>query len=143
MSTPPTPGQRLILRTDGAARGNPGPAAAGIVIQTEAGADLVRDKKYLGHMTNNQAEYRALIFGLQSALPLQPAALLVKMDSELVVRQMQGKYQVKSADLLPLFQDARALVAQLGRVTFAHVPRNENATADALANKALDEQRRA
>ena len=142
MNTPPIPGQRLILRTDGAARGNPGPAAAGIVIQTEAGVDLVRDKKYLGHMTNNQAEYRALIFGLQSALPLQPAALLVKMDSELVVRQMQGKYQVKSVDLLPLFQEARGLVAQLTRVTFAHVPRSDNAAADALANKALDEQRR-
>lgn len=138
MTIPSGSGQRLILRTDGAARGNPGPAAAGIVIEAEDGTTLFQDKHYLGHLTNNQAEYRALILGLQSALVLRPAALLVKMDSELVVRQMQGKYQVKSPDLLPLFQAARTLVAQLTHVTFAHVPRAENAAADALANQALN-----
>jgi ribonuclease HI len=135
-------GQRLILRTDGASRGNPGPAAAGIVVQTAEGEAVAREKHYLGIMTNNQAEYRALILGLQLALTLRPAVLLVKLDSELVVRQMQGKYKVKSIDLLPLYDAARALVAQLPRVLFEHVPRGENAMADALANRALDEERK-
>ena len=135
--TQPT-GKNLVLHTDGASRGNPGPAAAGIVIRTQAGEDLVATGRVLGKLTNNQAEYRALLLGLELALEMAPASLLVKMDSELVVKQMRGEYAVKSADLAPLHRQARALVAQFARVQFAHVPRRENALADALANRALD-----
>jgi ribonuclease HI len=134
--------QRLILRTDGASRGNPGPAAAGIVIQMEDGTDLVREGRYLGLMTNNQAEYRALILGLTIAATLHPAAVEVRMDSELVVKQMRGEYAVKSPDLLPLHQQAWALAGQLPQVAFVHVRRAANAVADALANRALDEHQR-
>ncbi len=135
-------GQRLILRTDGASRGNPGPAAAGIVIQTMEGTDLVREGHYLGTLTNNQAEYRALILGLTAVAALHPTAVAVQMDSELVVKQMRGEYAVKSPDLLPLHQEARTLARQLPQVTFTHVRRAANATADALANRALDERQR-
>src|SRR5215472_4006294 len=125
-------GKKLILRTDGAARGNPGPAALGIVIQTESGEEVAHDKAYLGRLTNNQAEYRALIAGLKAVVAYQPATILVKMDSELVVKQMRGEYRVKAPDLLPLYQEARQLVARLSRVQFTHVPRAENHLADAL-----------
>jgi ribonuclease HI len=104
-------GKKLILRTDGAARGNPGPAALGIVIQTESGEEVARDKAYLGRLTNNQAEYRALIAGLKAIAAYQAATIIVKMDSELVVKQMRGEYRVKAPDLLPLYQEARQLVA--------------------------------
>jgi ribonuclease HI len=134
-------GQRLILRTDGASRGNPGPAAAGIVISLESGADVLQAKQYLGRMTNNQAEYRALLMGLEAVTEMHPASVLVKMDSELIVKQMRGQYAVRSVDLLPLHQQARALVRALPKVEFVHVRRGENAIADALANKALDEQK--
>ncbi len=135
-------GQRLILRTDGASRGNPGPAAAGIVLSLESGADVLQAKHYLGRMTNNQAEYRALILGLQAATEMHPVSLLVKMDSELIVKQMRGEYAVRSPDLVPLHQQARALARALPKVEFVHVRRGENAIADALANKALDEHQR-
>lgn len=133
-------GKKLILRTDGAARGNPGPAALGIVIQTEGGEVVASEKAYLGRLTNNQAEYRALIAGLKAVAIYEPAVVLVKMDSELVVKQMRGEYRVKAPDLLPLYQEARRLVAGLPRVQFTHVPRAENHLADALANQALDER---
>ncbi|MBA3823487.1 MAG: ribonuclease HI family protein [Ktedonobacterales bacterium] len=136
--TQPKTGQDLVLFTDGASRGNPGPAAAGIVIRTRAGEDLVATGRVLGRMTNNQAEYRALLLGLELALPFAPATLLVQMDSELVVKQMRGEYAVKSADLAPLHKQARGIVAQFARVQFAYIPRRENALADALANRALD-----
>jgi ribonuclease HI len=136
--TQPQTGQDLILFTDGASRGNPGPAAAGIVIRTRGGEDLVSTGRVLGRMTNNQAEYRALLLGLEMALPYAPASLLVQMDSELVVKQMRGEYAVKSTDLAPLHKEARAAVAQFARVQFAYIPRRENALADALANRALD-----
>ncbi len=140
--TPPTEGTRLILRTDGASRGNPGHAAAGIVIQRESGEVIVRDKRYLGELTNNQAEYLALIEGLRAVAALKPAVVTVKMDSELVVKQMRGDYRVRSPELLPLYHEAQALVAALPQVRFAHVMRGENKLADALANEALDERAR-
>lgn len=137
-----TASRRLTLRTDGAARGNPGPAASGVVVQTESGEVIAREKAYLGRLTNNQAEYRALIAGLKLVATLQPTAVRVKMDSELVVKQMRGEYRVKAPDLLPLFEEARALMKALPGVQFTHVPRAENKLADALANEALDEQAR-
>lgn len=130
--------ETLILRTDGASRGNPGQAAAGVAIERTDGTLLARGKKYLGVMTNNQAEYRALILGLAAVGRYGPSAVRVMLDSELVVRQMTGQYRVKDEALRPLFEKARALARTLPNVTFMHVPRGENAAADALANEALD-----
>lgn len=135
-------GLPLILRTDGASRGNPGHAAAGVVIERDDGTLLARGKKYLGVMTNNQAEYRALVLGLLSAARYSPTALRVYMDSELIVRQMTGQYKVRDETLRPLYEEARKLAEALPNVTFTHVPRGKNALADALANEALDEQAR-
>ena len=135
-------GPVLVLHTDGASRGNPGHAAAGIVLADGQGTVLVRDAAYLGVLTNNQAEYRALILGLHAAARYNPASVRVYMDSELVVRQMRGEYRVKHELLLPLYEQACAAARALPHVTFANVPRSENAEADALANAALDEHAR-
>jgi ribonuclease HI len=135
------PNQPLVLRTDGASRGNPGHAAAGVVVQSTSGEALATLKQYLGVMTNNQAEYQALVLGLQLVLTYQPSSLHIKMDSELIVKQMRGEYRVKSPELLPLYNEVRSLIAQLPhRPQFTHVPRGENSQADALANAALDEE---
>jgi ribonuclease HI len=131
----------LILRTDGASRGNPGPAAAGVVIEAPDGALVARGNLYLGVMPNNQAEYRALILGLKSVARYHPHQVRVYMDSELVVKQMRGEYKVRHPELAPLWQEAQQLVAALPAVSFDHVPRARNALADRLANQALDEQR--
>lgn len=131
----------LILRTDGASRGNPGPAAAGVVIEAPDGALIARGKLYLGVMPNNQAEYRALILGLKSVARYHPAEVRVYMDSELVVKQMRGEYKVRHPELTPLWTEAKQLVAALPHVSFEHVPRGQNVIADRLANQALDEQR--
>ncbi len=135
-------GIALILRTDGASRGNPGHAAAGVALEREDGTLLARGKKYLGVMTNNQAEYRALILGLLSAIRYHPTTLHVYMDSELIVRQMTGQYKVRDETLRPLYEEAQKLARALPKVTFTHVLRGKNALADALANEALDEQAR-
>lgn len=135
--------ERLILRTDGASRGNPGPAAAGIVVErAQNGEVIVKIGRYLGEMPNNQAEYRALILGLQTVSALKPPAVDVFMDSELVVRQMTGVYQVRDTALRTLYQEAMALVRALPEVRFTHVRRAQNALADRLANAALDEHQR-
>ncbi|HKV85073.1 MAG TPA: ribonuclease HI family protein [Ktedonobacterales bacterium] len=131
---------RLLLRTDGASRGNPGPAAAGIVIERADGTLLARGKKYLGRLTNNQAEYQALILGLKAVAARSPASVAVYMDSELIVKQMNGEYRVKDTALRPLFEEARSLVSALPAVSFTHVRRGFNTLADALANEALDEE---
>lgn len=138
-----TEGERLIVRTDGASRGNPGHAAAGVVIEHADGTLKARGKKYLGVMTNNQAEYRALILGLRSVARYKPSAVSVYMDSELVVKQMLGQYKVRDESLRPLYEEARELARALPRVNFTHVLRGKNALADRLANEALDEQARA
>ena len=135
--------ERLALRTDGASRGNPGPAAAGVVIEDSVGAVLFSVGVYLGEMPNNQAEYRALIFGLRAVAEFQPGAVDVYRDSELVVRQMTGAYRVRDAILQQLHREATLLAQALPRVTFTHVRRAQNALADELANQALDRHRRA
>jgi ribonuclease HI len=133
-------GRQLVLRTDGASRGNPGHAAAGVVVEADDGTVLATGKHYLGVMTNNQAEYRALILGLKAVARYKPVAVRVYMDSELIVLQMTGQYRIKNAQLLPLYTEARALATRLGQVTFMHVPRGNNALADRLANEALNER---
>ena len=127
------------MQADGAARGNPGPAAYGFVLDTPSGAELAGEGVAIGEATNNVAEYRGLIAGLERAVALGVTRLEVRMDSELVVRQMTGRYRVKHPGLVPLFRRARALVESLEHWDIRHVPREQNKRADALANQALDE----
>jgi ribonuclease HI len=133
-----TRSRKLIVETDGAARGNPGLAGAGVIIKDEQGRRIETIGKYLGVTTNNQAEYRALIEGLRAVARHTPEAVTVRMDSELVVRQMIGQYRVRHPELLPLYIEATELLAALPNVTFVHVPREKNPGADQVANMAID-----
>jgi ribonuclease HI len=126
------------LRCDGGARGNPGPAAAAYVLIDGDGAEVEARGEYLGSVTNNVAEYRGLLAGLDAAGRLGVRSLKVFMDSELVVRQMTGEYRVKNAGLKPLYEQARTRVARFTSVAFVAVPREDNARADALVNDTLD-----
>lgn len=130
---------RAILYADGAARGNPGPAGAGAVLLDEAGQVFAEVWRGLGHATNNVAEYSALILGLEEALRRGVDDIEVRMDSQLVVRQMQGLWRIKHAGLKPLALRAGALLASFPKRRIEHVPRDENALADALANRGADE----
>jgi ribonuclease HI len=130
--------RELVLCTDGASRGNPGPAGAGAIITDEKGATLTEKAVYLGETTNNQAEYQALLIGLQEAVKLAPVRLTVRMDSELIVKQLNGEYRVRNRDLQPLHDRAQKLMEQLADVKVVHVPREENVDADRLANQAID-----
>lgn len=129
----------LTLFTDGACRGNPGCGGAGAVLMTGDGQVIATAKRFLGHCTNNIAEYRALILGLEEALVHGPATLTIYLDSELLVRQIQGVYRVKNPALQPLMVDVRALLARFDAWQVEHVPRSGNAQADRLANEAIDE----
>jgi probable phosphoglycerate mutase len=129
----------LVASIDGGARGNPGPAGYGVRLEDADGNVLAELHAPLGIATNNVAEYEALLAALRYAARLAPAALLVRSDSELLVKQMRGEYRVKHPGLQPLYQQARELVARIGRVRFEHVPRARNADADRLANLAMDE----
>jgi ribonuclease HI len=139
----PNPGARLtkVLRlfTDGAARGNPGPAGLGIVIEDENGKRLDGKKQYIGRATNNEAEYRALIEGLKAAAEWKPERLEVYLDSKLVVEQVNGSYRVRKPELQPLYQRAKELLGGFDEVVISHVEREKNRGADALANMALDD----
>jgi ribonuclease HI len=126
------------LRTDGGARGNPGPGGAGFVLEDESGAVVRRGGRYLGSVTNNVAEYAALIWGLETALDHGVQRLRVCADSELVVRQMNGIYRVKNEGLKPLFASAQKLVKCFASAEVTHVRREQNAAADELANLAMD-----
>ena len=126
------------LRTDGGARGNPGPGGAGFVLQDDEGAIVRSGGRFLGAVTNNQAEYEALVWGLQTALDHGVARLRVCADSELVVRQMNGVYRVKNAGLRPLFSKAQELLRRFDSAEIVHVRREMNAAADELANIAMD-----
>jgi ribonuclease HI len=129
----------LRLFTDGAARGNPGPAGLGVVIEDENGMRLQGLVRYIGTATNNQAEYLALIEGLRAASEWKPDRLEVFLDSKLVVEQMKGRYRVKNGSLAALHRQARELLENFPEVTIAHVAREKNRGADALANRAIDE----
>lgn len=126
------------LRCDGGARGNPGPAAAAFVLSDPAGREVEARGDYLGPATNNVAEYRGLIAGLEAAARHAVTKLVVSMDSELVVRQMTGQYRVKHEGLKPLHAEARAAADRIGSVQFNSVPRADNARADQLVNETLD-----
>lgn len=134
---------RLIARVDGGSRGNPGPAGYGVVLETEAGAVCGELKAFLGRQTNNYAEYQGLLAALRWAREHGVGEIEVRADSELMVRQMTGRYQVRSEALRPLFEEARALAAAFAGFRIVHVPREENRAADRLANQAMDDGRAA
>jgi ribonuclease HI len=126
------------LFTDGGARGNPGPAAYGYVIETEDGTVLAAEGAAIGTATNNVAEYSGLVAGLRRALELHVPQVEVISDSELMVKQMRGEYRVKNEALRGLFLEANALARRLDRVEYRHVKRAHNELADRLVNDALD-----
>jgi len=132
--------KRTRLFTDGAARGNPGPAGAGAVIISPDGHVVAKIGKFLGDSTNNVAEYMGLILGLKRAKAMGIKELEVLSDSELLVRQMSGEYAVKADHLLPLHQEAQALIKGFPSIALRHIPREENAQADAMSNRAIDER---
>jgi len=129
------------LRTDGGARGNPGPAGAGFVLEDASGAIVRSGGRYLGAQTNNVAEYEALLWGLRTALDERVCDLCVCADSELVVRQLTGVYRVKKDWLKPLHAEAVGLMKRFDSIEIRHVRREQNAAADELANIAMDERR--
>ncbi|HPT08463.1 MAG TPA: ribonuclease HI family protein [bacterium] len=129
---------KLIIFTDGGARGNPGPAGIGAVIYNNKKEKLVEISKYLGETTNNQAEYRALIIALKKAKDLGAKELDVFLDSELVVKQLNREYKVKNKDLAPLFLEVYNLSLNFSKITFTHIYREKNQEADRLANEAMD-----
>ena len=136
-----TAGGAWRILTDGGARGNPGPAAAGVIIQDEQGVTLFEGGFYLGRATNNVAEYRGMIEGLKEAARLGARRVEVVSDSQLMVRQMLGEYRVKNAGLAPLYQEARRLAEGFEEVRFSHTPREGNQEADRMVNQALDQAR--
>ncbi|MDD5341576.1 MAG: ribonuclease HI family protein [Patescibacteria group bacterium] len=129
-----------IIKTfsDGGARGNPGPAAIGIVIKDENDKILKKHAEYVGETTNNQAEYKALIKALELAKEFKPAEINCYLDSELVVKQMRQEFRVKDKDLQPLFIKCWNLALQLKKVKFHHIPRELNSEADQILNEELD-----
>ena len=131
---------RVCLFTDGAARGNPGPAGAGAVIISPAGHIMAKLGKFLGESTNNVAEYTGLILGLKRAKAMGIKELDVFSDSELLVRQLAGDYAVKADHLKPLHDEAQALLKAFPEVHVAHIPRGQNAQADEMSNRAIDER---
>jgi ribonuclease HI len=132
--------KRTRLFTDGAARGNPGPAGAGAVILSPEGHIVAKIGKFLGDSTNNVAEYMGLILGLKRAKAMGIKELDVFSDSELMVKQLSGDYAVKAEHLRPLHDEARALLRGFAEVEVRHVPREENAQADLMSNRAIDER---
>jgi ribonuclease HI len=130
---------RAVLRSDGGARGNPGPAGAGFVIEVD-GTVVCSGGRFLGTTTNNIAEYEALIWGLENVAALGVGAVDVYADSELMVKQLNGVYRVKNEGLKPLYRRAMSLLDGFSSRTVNHVRRADNAAADAMANSAMDER---
>ncbi len=133
-----TPAHYLVAHSDGGARGNPGPAGYGVVVQDESGKKVAQLSEYLGHQTNNFAEYQGLIAALEYAIKHGPKALKVISDSELLVRQIKGIYKVKNPILQDLHGRAKELIAQLEWFNIGHALREHNTEADRLANAAMD-----
>jgi ribonuclease HI len=131
-------GKKAIIHVDGAARGNPGPAAIGATIKDEQGKLMASISRRIGSTTNNQAEYRAIIAALEKAVSIGIKHVAINSDSELVVKQLNGRYRVKKSTLRPLYQKIVQLIGSLEGFTITHVPRSRNVEADMLANKALD-----
>lgn len=130
----------LKIFTDGGSRGNPGPAASGAVLYSEDGEMVASASKYLGRDTNNQAEYTAIVIGLEKAKSLGAETIELCMDSELAVKQLKGEYKVKSPEIAKRFLEVKNLITQFDYVKIKHVRRELNKAADALVNKVLDEE---
>ncbi|HUV35835.1 MAG TPA: ribonuclease HI family protein [Patescibacteria group bacterium] len=128
----------LIIYTDGASRGNPGPASIAAVVYLPSGKLLISRSSMIGTATNNVAEYRAVLDGLELARNLHAVEIEIKLDSELVVRQLNGEYRVKNKDLRILHDAVLAEMSHFARCTFEHISRAQNTEADRLANEALD-----
>lgn len=136
---PAVPAGALVINTDGASRGNPGPASIGVVLRGSDGAVVDTIARAIGRATNNHAEYEAVRSGLERARELGARKVHVRADSELAIRQLSGLYQVKNEKLRPLFEAVKKLERAFpSGVTYEHVRREQNADADALANEALD-----
>lgn len=140
---PTAAGARVVrVYSDGAARGNPGPAGAGAVLIDATGAVIARLGRYLGTKTNNVAEYEGLLLGLKHAQELGYRQVEVRADSQLLIRQLKGEYAVRHAGLKPLHAEALRLLRAFDRYELEHVPREENALADEMSNRAIDEEMR-
>lgn len=135
----------MRIYTDGGARGNPGPAGIGAVLyalRNDGSEELLAEiSEYIGETTNNQAEYRALLAALEKAQTWKPERIDVRMDSELIVKQIKGEYRVKNEDLASLYLKVVALISKVPHITFTHVARERNAAADRLVNLAIDRAR--
>jgi ribonuclease HI len=132
---------KVVVHVDGGSRGNPGPAAAAAVVTTPDGEVIDEAMEFLGRATNNVAEYRGLILGLDRAKAVGATEIELYNDSELVAHQINGRYKVKHADMKPLYLDAMERLREFGRWRVRSVPRAQNAAADALVNQALDANR--
>ncbi len=132
----------IRIYTDGGSRGNPGPAASGAVLKSLSakgeGEIIATASKFLGTDTNNQAEYTAIIIGLEKAHKLGARVIELYMDSELAVKQLKGQYRVKNPEIAKRFLEVKNLIQKFERVTFTHVRREKNTEADAIVNKVLD-----
>lgn len=126
------------MYADGGSRGNPGPAGCGAVLFNDAGEEIAAISEFIGDATNNQAEYKAVVFGLRQALMLGATSILIRLDSQLIVKQVLGEYKVKHANMKPLFAEVKDLLTQFDSYEIEHVPRADNARADALVNEAID-----
>lgn len=131
---------KLTMFADGGSRGNPGPAASGAVVYDDGGNVLREVGTYLGPTTNNVAEWMGLITGVEAALDLGATEIVIRMDSDLVVKQVKGIYKVKHPNMIPLHARAKTLLRRFTHIDIAHVPRKENAAADAVVNQTLDAQ---
>ena len=129
--------RKVVIHSDGASRNNPGPAAIGATIKDEQGRLLATISQSIGRATNNQAEYRAVIAALEKAIKLGARQIELNLDSELIVRQVTGRYRVKNEALKPLFGRVEKLLGSLEGFSIRHVPRQQNQEADRLANSAL------
>lgn len=128
----------IHIFTDGGSRGNPGPSASGYVIMTTNEEIIDEGGEYLGITTNNQAEYQAVKLGLQNAIKFKPDTIHFFIDSELVVKQMNGQYKIRNRDLWPIHSDIKKLAEQFNKVDFTHVRREFNKLADSQVNQILD-----
>jgi len=131
---------KLTIFADGGSRGNPGPAASGAVLTDDSGSVVREVGTFLGVATNNIAEWTGLITGLEAALELGATEVVIRLDSELVIKQLTGVYRVKHPNMIPLHAKAKTLLKKFKHVDVAHVPRRQNAAADAVVNAVLDAQ---
>jgi ribonuclease HI len=129
---------KLTIFADGGSRGNPGPAASGAVVTDESGTVMREIGTFLGTTTNNVAEWTGLISGVEAALELGADEIVIRLDSELVIKQLTGVYRVKHPNMIPLHAKAKALLKKFRHVDIKHVPRRQNAAADAVVNAVLD-----